>query len=65
MCARHTVRTPADLLAARSGRPQVPDLRPRYNVSPTQAVPVIGEGWPCSGGASSRTGPSTTPARSR
>jgi putative SOS response-associated peptidase YedK len=42
MCARYTLRTPADLLAARFGLPQVPDLRPHYNVSPTQSVPVIG-----------------------
>src|SRR3954449_8567926 len=42
MCARYTLRTPADLLAARFGLPQVPDLLPRYNVSPTQPVPVIG-----------------------
>ena len=42
MCARYTIRTPADQLAARFGLPQVPDLRPRYNVSPTQSVPVIG-----------------------
>jgi len=42
MCARYTIRAPADLLAARFGLPAVPDLRPRFNVSPTQAVPVIG-----------------------
>jgi putative SOS response-associated peptidase YedK len=42
MCARFTLRTPPDLLAARFGLPQVPDLRPRYNVSPTQLVAVIG-----------------------
>ena len=42
MCARFTIHTPADLLAERFGLLQVPDLRPRYNVSPTQAIPVIG-----------------------
>jgi putative SOS response-associated peptidase YedK len=42
MCARYTIRTPADLLAARFGLPQVPDLRPRFNISPAQAIPVIG-----------------------
>jgi putative SOS response-associated peptidase YedK len=42
MCARFTLRTPPDLLAARFGLPQAPDLRPRYNVSPTQSVPVVG-----------------------
>ena len=42
MCARFTIRTPADLLAERFGLLQVPDLRQRYNVSPTQTIPVIG-----------------------
>jgi putative SOS response-associated peptidase YedK len=42
MCARYTIRTPADVLAVRFGLDQVPDLRPRYNVAPTQSVPVIG-----------------------
>jgi putative SOS response-associated peptidase YedK len=42
MCARFTIHTPADLLAERFGLVQVPDLRPRYNVSPTQPIPVIG-----------------------
>jgi putative SOS response-associated peptidase YedK len=42
MCARYTIRTPADLLAARFGLPQMPDLRPRFNVAPSQLVPVIG-----------------------
>jgi putative SOS response-associated peptidase YedK len=42
MCARYTIRTPADLLAARFGLPAVPDLRPRFNVAPSQQIPVIG-----------------------
>ena len=42
MCARYTIRTPAELLAARFGLDQVPDLRPRYNVAPSQPVPVVG-----------------------
>jgi putative SOS response-associated peptidase YedK len=42
MWARYTFRTPADLLAARFGLPQVPDLRPRFNVAPSQLVPVVG-----------------------
>jgi hypothetical protein len=29
MSARYTLRAPADLLAARFGLPEVPDLRPR------------------------------------
>jgi putative SOS response-associated peptidase YedK len=61
--ARYTLRTPADLLAARTGLPQIPDLRPRYNVSPTQPVPVFGtkagghdRASPCSAGGPSPTG---------
>jgi putative SOS response-associated peptidase YedK len=42
MCARYTIQTPADLLATRFGLPQVPDLRPRFNVAPSQLVPVVG-----------------------
>jgi putative SOS response-associated peptidase YedK len=42
MCARYTIRTPADLLAARFGLPQGPGPAPRFNVSPTQLVPVVG-----------------------
>jgi putative SOS response-associated peptidase YedK len=42
MCARYTLLTPPDLLAARFGLTQAADLRPRYNVSPTQLVPVVG-----------------------
>ena len=42
MCARFTIHTPADLLAERFGLGQVPDLCPRYNVSPAQPIPVIG-----------------------
>jgi putative SOS response-associated peptidase YedK len=42
VCARYTIRTPADLLAARFGLPQIPDLRPRFSVAPSQSIPVIG-----------------------
>jgi putative SOS response-associated peptidase YedK len=42
VCARFTFHTPADVLAVRFGLLQIPDLAPRYNVSPTQAIPVIG-----------------------
>jgi putative SOS response-associated peptidase YedK len=42
MCARFTIYTPADQLAERFGLVQVPTLTPRYNVAPSQLVPVIG-----------------------
>src|SRR4051812_42663809 len=42
MCARFTLFTPGAEIAARFGLADVPDLVPRYNVSPTQAVPVVG-----------------------
>jgi putative SOS response-associated peptidase YedK len=42
MCARYTLRSPADLLAVRFGLPQPPDLRPRFNIAPSQLIPVIG-----------------------
>jgi putative SOS response-associated peptidase YedK len=42
MCARFTLRSPADLLAERFGLLQPPDLKPRYNIAPSQLVPVIG-----------------------
>ncbi len=42
MCARFTLFTPGDLIAARFNLNQVPDLTPRYNVAPSQQVPVIG-----------------------
>jgi putative SOS response-associated peptidase YedK len=42
MCARFTLRSPADLLAVRFGLLQPPDLNPRFNIAPSQLVPVIG-----------------------
>jgi putative SOS response-associated peptidase YedK len=42
MCARYTLFTPAGILAERFRLAQVPDLVARYNVSPSQTVPVIG-----------------------
>lgn len=42
MCARYTLRTPADLLAQRFGLADIPRLVARYNISPTQPVAVIG-----------------------
>lgn len=42
MCARYTLFTPAGALAERFRLAQVPDLVARYNVSPSQLVPVVG-----------------------
>ena len=42
MCARFTLRSPADLLAERFGLLQVPSLTPRFNIAPSQLIPVIG-----------------------
>jgi putative SOS response-associated peptidase YedK len=42
MCARYTLRSPADLLAERFGLLQPPDLQPRFNIAPSQLIPVIG-----------------------
>jgi putative SOS response-associated peptidase YedK len=36
------IRSPADLLAERFGLLQPPDLSPRFNIAPSQLVPVIG-----------------------
>jgi len=35
MCARFTLRSPADLLVVRFGLSAAPDLRPRYNIAPS------------------------------
>jgi putative SOS response-associated peptidase YedK len=42
MRARYTLRSPADLLAERFGLLQPPDLQPRFNIAPSQLIPVIG-----------------------
>lgn len=42
MCALYTLRSPADLLAVRFGLPQAADLKLRYNIVPSQFIPVIG-----------------------
>lgn len=41
MCGRFTVSMAPDLIAEKFGLAEVPDLRPRYNVAPTQDVPVV------------------------
>lgn len=42
MCARYTLRSPADLLAVRFGLSEPPNLQPRFNIAPSQLIPVIG-----------------------
>ena len=42
MCARYTLRSPADLLAERFSLLQPPALQRRFNIAPSQLVPVIG-----------------------
>ena len=41
MCGRFTLRTPARAFADEFGLSAVPDLRPRYNIAPTQEVAVV------------------------
>ena len=41
MCGRFTLRTPANQLAGQFRLETMPDLQPRYNISPTQAVPIV------------------------
>jgi putative SOS response-associated peptidase YedK len=41
MCGRFTLRTSAQEVAKTFGLIEVPDLRPRFNVAPTQQVLTI------------------------
>ncbi|NDY43586.1 SOS response-associated peptidase [Dissulfurirhabdus thermomarina] len=41
MCARFTLTTPPPLLARHFGLRETPELSPRYNVAPSQPVPVV------------------------
>ncbi len=41
MCGRYTLRTPSDLLVAIFGLEAAPTLVPRWNIAPTQKVPVV------------------------
>src|SRR5579871_1764399 len=43
MCARYTVKSPPIIIAAAFDLTAVPELKPRYNVAPTQDVPVVRE----------------------
>jgi putative SOS response-associated peptidase YedK len=41
MCGRYTLTTPPDVLARVFCVPSVPPLQPRYNIAPTQTVPIV------------------------
>ncbi len=41
MCGRFTLAVPAETLAKQFELPEVPDLEPRYNIAPSQAVAVV------------------------
>lgn len=43
MCGRFTLNTPPEIIARAFDLPEVPDLAPRYNIAPSQMVPVIRE----------------------
>ena len=42
MCGRFTLTTPTYVVADLFGLGNVPEPAPRYNVAPTQIVPVVG-----------------------
>lgn len=44
MCGRFTLQNPSDVLADLFDLDEVPDLKPRYNIAPTQTVPAIRSG---------------------
>lgn len=41
MCGRYTLRTPARRFAELFDLLDLPELKPRYNIAPTQTVPVV------------------------
>ena len=41
MCGRFLLHAPVDTLQRAFGFAERPNLRPRYNVAPTQTVPVV------------------------
>jgi len=43
MCGRYLLKAPADALRRAFGFVEQPNLMPRYNIAPTQEVPVIRE----------------------
>lgn len=41
MCGRYTLKTPGDILAETFGIEDLTSLEPRYNIAPTQGVPIL------------------------
>ena len=41
MCGRFTLHTPVDKLVKQFWLNTIPELRPRYNIAPTQLVPIV------------------------
>jgi putative SOS response-associated peptidase YedK len=41
MCARYVITSPADAIRALFGYRDRPNFPPRYNVAPTQPIPVV------------------------
>jgi putative SOS response-associated peptidase YedK len=41
MCGRYTLSTKPEVIAEMFGVVRVPELEPRFNIAPTQAVPVV------------------------
>ena len=69
MCGRYTLKAPREAIAEAFDLADVPQLLPRYNIAPTQAVAVVrldGErrarARASSAGVSSRPGPTTRPS---
>jgi putative SOS response-associated peptidase YedK len=46
MCGRFTLTSPADTVAELFELAEVPEIAPRYNIAPTQPVPVVFAGVP-------------------
>jgi putative SOS response-associated peptidase YedK len=44
MCGRYVLTVPGDLLASAFGLEEVPELAPRYNIAPSQVVPIVRAG---------------------
>ncbi|MGA8650641.1 MAG: SOS response-associated peptidase [Xanthobacteraceae bacterium] len=41
MCARYVITSPADAVRALFGYAELPNFPPRYNVAPTQPIPIV------------------------
>jgi len=41
MCGRYTLSAPGDVVAERFGLAEAPVLAPRYNIAPSQEVPIV------------------------